>query len=348
MKTLLESNDSDFNVWFMKKRILGKTGLSVPEMGMGCWAIGGKGYGPTDDSESMAALEEAWDGGVRLFDTADTYGEGHSEKLLGQFLKTKARDTAVIATKAGVDFYPSSLWKKKSGKASVAGHKKNFDSDYLRFACEQSLKRLSVETIDLYQLHNPSLALIQNGEVVSVLEDLKKQGKIRHIGISVHREEEAIAAMKDARVEVLQVIFNLLDQRMAKTVFKIAHEKNIGILAREPLASGLLTGKYSAEHAFQKDDHRNRWRIEKKQADSEKIKKIRELIPTEIALSQAALEFALSESAVSSVIPGAKTPEQIRQNLKAICEPKLKPEEVTALQKLFSTNGLFKNYLLPA
>src|SRR3989338_4297843 len=156
----------------MKYRVLGKTGLKISEIGFGCWAIGGTSYGPTKDEDSLQALETAWERGVNFYDTADTYGHGHSEELLAKFLKGKPRDKVIIASKAGWDFYHG-------------GSRKNFDSDYLRFACDESLKRLGVDTIDLYQLHNPSLELIKEGRVVNVLEELKRAGKIRFIGISI-------------------------------------------------------------------------------------------------------------------------------------------------------------------
>ena len=182
----------------MKYRQLGRTGLKVSEVSFGCWAIGGSGYGVTRDDESLEALETAFRHGVNFFDTADTYGHGHSEELLSQFIQGKPRGEFLIASKAGWDFYHG-------------GSKKNFDPEYIRFACEKSLSRLSVDAIDVYQLHNPSLELIKNGESIRVLENLKKEGKIRFIGISVHSEEEALEAMADGRVDTLQVAFNISD-----------------------------------------------------------------------------------------------------------------------------------------
>ena len=184
----------------MKERRLGKTGLRVSEIGFGCWAIGGNAYGTVRDEDSLDALEAAWDSGVNFFDTADIYGEGHSEELLKKFLKGKSRDRLILATKCGWDFYktsekPASLLPLPGppGKLNHTGHRKNFDTGYIHFACEQSLKRLGTDVIDLFQLHNPSLELIQKGDLVSCLEGLKKAGKIRSIGISVHTEVEALA-----------------------------------------------------------------------------------------------------------------------------------------------------------
>lgn len=315
----------------MKYRKLGRTGLEVSEIGFGCWAIGGTGYGPTDDEESLRALEAAWQGGVNFFDTADVYGDGHSENLLARFLKGKPRDKAVVASKAGWDFY------------SGGGNKKNFKSEHLRFACDESLKRLQLGFIDLYQLHNPSLELIAGGEPVSVLEDLKKQGKIRFIGVSVHTEEEALAVLKDPRVDAVQLVFNLLDQRMLENVFPEAKEKNVGIIAREPLACGLLTGKYKSGHKFAKTDHRNRWTEEKLDLEMEKISKIKSILSTErLPLSRAALEFVLDQEAVSTVIPGAKTVLQIEENMKSSSDPQLRIQESFHLKEIYKREEIFR------
>lgn len=319
----------------MKYRILGKTGLKVSEIGFGCWAIGGSGYGPTRDADSLAALEAAWNHGVNFFDTADTYGHGHSEKLLSQFLKDKDRNRIFIASKAGWDFYhePS---------------RKVFTPEHLLFACEQSLKRLDVEHIDLYQLHNPDAEQIRSGEALGALEQLKDSGKIRFIGISVHREEEALAALEDNRVDTVQLIFNMLDQRMARVVFDKCREKNVGIIAREPLACGVLSGKYGADHEFGKEDHRRRWVKEKRELDVKKIELIRTVLGTQrLSLVQAALEFALDFEAVSVVIPGAKTKEQVLENLKATEDPMLRIQEAAQLRDLYQQNKIFSEGLIP-
>ncbi|MBP9864761.1 MAG: aldo/keto reductase [Candidatus Omnitrophica bacterium] len=319
----------------MKYRVLGRTQLRVSEIGFGSWAIGGSGYGPTNDDESLDALQAARDKGVNFFDTADTYGQGHSEEILARFLKDCPRAEFVLATKAGWDFYHG-------------GSKKNFDPEYLSFACEQSLKRLGLEFIDLYQLHNPSLELIQNGAAVGALAKLKEQGKIRFIGISVHKEEEAFAAMADGRVDALQVMFNLLDQRMAKKVFSKAAENKTAIVVREPLACGLLTGKYvSADHEFHKEDHRRRWTREKKDLDLKKIERLRPILSTaRLTFAQAAIEFILDHSAVSTVIPGAKSRAQILENIKASEEPGLRIQEAAQLRDLFHRDPLFQEGLL--
>jgi len=337
----------------MKERRLGKTELRVSEIGFGCWAIGGNAYGPVRDENSLDALAVAWDAGVNFFDTADTYGEGHSETLLGKFLKSKPRDRRIIATKCGWDFYmpsqkPASLLPGLSDKLNHAGHRKNFDAGYIRFACEQSLQRLGVDAVDLYQLHNPSLELIRQGDLVGVLENLKKEGKIRFIGISVHTEEEALAALEDPRIYAIQVILNMLDQRMAAKVLPEAQKRDVGVIVREPLASGLLSGRYAPSHEFPKDDHRRRWIPEKREADWRKIQAIQKVTgPGRASLVKMALEFVLAFEPVSTVIAGAKTKAQALENAEASLRPELDSEMTERLKELFNKEEIFRKGLNP-
>lgn len=317
----------------MKLRTLGKTGLKVSEIGFGAWAIGGTSYGPTKDEESLEALNTAWNSGVNFFDTADTYGHGHSEELIAEFLKGKPKDKIVIASKVGWDFYHG-------------GNKKNFDAEYIRFACDESLKRLKLPAIDLYQLHNPNLEMIKSGEVVGTLEKLKKDGKIRFIGISIHSEEEALAAIEDPRVDAVQLVFNLIEQKMSEFVFPKAKEKGVGIIVREPLACGLLTGKYKSGHEFVKTDHRRRWTPEKLDLELQKVEKLKTILATtRFSITQAALEYALDFDAVSSVIPGAKTKAQVLENVKASKNPQLRIEESYHLRELYQREEIFKKEL---
>ena len=319
----------------MKERRLGKTSLRISEIGFGCWPIGGGSYGPVRDENSLDALEAAWDSGVNFFDTADVYGEGHAEELLRSFLKGKSRDQAVIATKAGLDFYRGA-------------HTKNFSPDYLRSACEKSLKRLGVNTIDLFQLHNPPLELIQQKDTVTALELLRKEGKIRFIGISAHTEVEAFAALQDPRVHAIQVIFNLLDQRMAERVFPEADKKNVGVIVREPLASGLLSGNYLPTHEFPKNDHRRRWLPSKREIDWKKVQCMQKALKRKkVPLTQAALEFTLAFDAVSTAIPGAKTRTQVLENVAASSTPVLSREDMNELEALYAQEEIFRQGLNP-
>ncbi len=317
----------------MKHRILGKTGLRVSEVGFGAWAIGGTSYGPTRDEDSLDALEAAWESGVNFFDTADTYGHGHSETLLSRFLKNKPRHQTIIASKVGWDFYHGAS-------------RKNFDLTYVRFALEQSLKRLELETIDLYQLHNPSIELIKRGELVGLLEEFKREGKIRFIGTSIHSKDEAFAAMEDPRVDTLQLVFNLLDQRMAEEVFPEAQAKNIGLIVREPLAFGMLTGKYTADHEFHKIDHRRRFMREQLENDLKKIEAVKGVLSTKhLPLVRAALEFILNFYSLSTVIPGAKSRAQVLENVQASNDPKLRMEELRRLRELYLKEPIFREIL---
>lgn len=317
----------------MRYRVLGKTKLDVSEVGFGCWAIGGTSYGPTKDEESLNALETAWESGVNFFDTADTYGHGHSEELIAKFLRGKAREDVIVASKCGWDFYHGAS-------------RKNFDPAYLRFACEESLKRLRVDAIDIYQLHNPSGELLKRGEIIEVMEDLKRQGKIRFIGVSVHTEEEALIAMHNPRVDTLQLAFNLLDQRMEKRVFPEAQKKNVGIIVREPLACGLLTGKYKADHQFLKTDHRRRYVREKMDLETKKIETIRRVLSTQrLSIARAALEYVLNFEMVGTVIPGAKTPAQVLENIQASKDPLLRIQETYLLKEMYQREDIFRKFL---
>ena len=294
----------------MKQRALGNTGLMISEIGMGCWAIGGNrhgnSYGTTDDTRSIAAIHKALELGCTFFDTADVYGHGHSEEILGRALKGKG-DRAIVATKVGGDFY---------GPMPQL----NFSEKYIRFACEESLKRLQRETIDLYQLHNPSLRMIQDGGLFEPLETLKQEGKIRFYGISIHDPLEGLAAMDSGNVAAIQVVYNLFRREAADQLFPEAQKRGIAIIAREPLFNGFLAGTHSADSAFESGDIRQPW----PRAWKEQIVSAVELIRRDLSAkaeivtpAQAALRFVLEHEAVSVTIPGAKTPEQIEENLKA-------------------------------
>jgi aryl-alcohol dehydrogenase-like predicted oxidoreductase len=316
----------------MQTRKLGKTGLQVSELGFGAWAIGGTSYGPTDDRESLKALEFAFDQGINFYDTADTYGHGHSETLIGQaFRESSKRLKVIIASKVGWDFYHG-------------GSKKNFDPDYIRFACGKSLKRLGTDYIDLYQLHNPKVELIEDGSVFKVLQELQKAGKIRYWGVSIHLAKEGQAVIREGSSETIQAIYNMIDQRIRAELMPLCEEHDIGLIAREPLSCGLLSGTHTAESHFTKDDHRNRWMRDKFLTDLKKIERIKMALygtGTVLSLKQAAIEFVLREKAVSVAIPGIKTVAHVKDHLRAAEKPKLTIEEVARIQKLFQEDELF-------
>ena len=317
----------------MKKRKLGGTGLEVSELGFGCWAIGGTSYGATKDQESLRALSYAFDHGINFFDTADTYGHGHSESLVGQAFKESSKRTQIIlASKVGWDFYHG-------------GSKKNFDPDYIRFACGESLKRLKTDYLDLYQLHNPKLEMIEEGSVFKILHELKQEGKIRFWGVSIHLSQEGNSAIRQG-ASTIQAIYNLLDQRIKNDLIPICEEHEVGLIAREPLYCGLLSGKYNPETKFSKDDHRNRWMKDKFLMDLKKIERIQSAFDSQkIPLKQAAIEFVLRPKAVSVVIPGIKTVSHLEDHLKAVESPKLSPAELNHIEKLYHEDELFQSGL---
>ena len=323
----------------MEYRQLGRTGLQVSAIGFGAWAIGGaafgNSYGPTDDATSSAAIRRALELGCTFFDTADVYGHGHSEELLGAVLRAaRARDQVVIATKVGANFYNRDLDPALAPRlAAYLGrsltdfaaeavlpvtHSTNFSPGYLRFACEQSLRRLRTDVIDLYQLHNPSLALIEQGDVWQALDELKQAGKIRFYGVSIHQPVEGIAAVVSGKPDAIQVVYNLFDQAAAAQLFPLAQVAQVAIIAREPLANGFLTGKYQAGASFAPGDLRAAW-----PADyvATRIRAAQTLaaamVRPGVTLAQAAIRFVLDQPAVSTVIPGAKTSAQVEQNLAA-------------------------------
>ena len=291
----------------MKYRVLGKTGLKVSEVGFGAWAIGGNAhgnsYGPTDDRQSISAVQRALDLGCNFFDTADVYGHGHSEELLGQALQGRRSDV-IIATKVGGDFYHASP-------------RMNFNPDYLEFALAKSCERLRSNYVDLYQLHNPPIQLIKDGRVFTTLEKLKASGKIRHYGISIHDPKEGILAMKNNDVGAIQVVFNILRQEAKNELFGDSAKGNVGIIAREPLGNGFLAGKLKPDSTFVQGDIRHNFPLDYISQLASATDQLRFMESKNRTLAQAAIRFVLDHKEVSTVIPGAKTPDQVDEDLAA-------------------------------
>ena len=288
----------------MKYRTLGKTGLQVSVIGLGTMVHAGH-FGPMKDSESLSAIETALDLGVNFIDTSDAYGAGYSETLLGNALKGK-RDKVILATKGG-----NVMTGPNRGK-------RIFEPDYIGRVMDESLQRLQTDYIDLYQLHNPTVDVIERGEVWTVLEGAKQAGKIRHYGVSINSMEEGIAAVKDGRAETIQVEYNLLAQEPAEKMFPLAQQANVGIIARVPLRRGILTGKLTAadEQRFQGEDVRARsFKGDPFRSELAKAERLRFLVHGEIkSYVQAALAFCLALAAVSITIPGARNAQQMREN----------------------------------
>jgi aryl-alcohol dehydrogenase-like predicted oxidoreductase len=279
---------------------------------------------------SLKAIARALDLGCTFFDTADIYGHGLSEKLLGQALQ-KQRHTCIIATKVGNDFYHGPV-------------RKNFDPDYIRMAVDKSLERLRTDYIDVYQLHNPPLMMLQRREHYEILEELKQAGKIRYYGVSVHDAYEGTMAINTGKPDVIQVVYNLIRPEAREELLPLAQEQDIGLIIREPLASGMLTGKYAADTTFSEGDMRASWPQEYLVMQAQVVDKLHFLAqPGQRTLAQAALRFVLDEPSVSVVIPGIKTVEHAEENLAASVLPPFSDAERQAITDLLE--GAFDDLL---
>ncbi len=316
----------------MNYRLLGKTGMKVSEVSFGTWAMG-SGWGPVDDKESMAALNKAVDLGVNFFDTADVYGNGRSEKLLGQLLRDR-KETIYVATKAGRKLSPHTADK--------------YTPLVIRRFIEDSLKKLRVDALDLLQLHCPPYEVYYMPELFGSLDDLVKAGKLKNYGVSVEKVEEALKAIEYPGVKTVQIIFNMFRQRPAELFFREAKARWIGILARVPLASGLLTGKMTRSTTFTSDDHRfyNRkgQAFDRGETFSgvdyakglQAVEELKRILPRGMTMSQFALRWILMHAAVTCVIPGAKTPAQVEENAKASSLPGLPRGVMRQVEEIYN------------
>jgi aryl-alcohol dehydrogenase-like predicted oxidoreductase len=309
----------------MHYRTLGRTGLQVSEVGFGAMTIGGEIFGATDDQESLRALHRAVDLGMNFIDTADAYGRGHSEELLAQVLKTR-RNEVVLATKGGNQF-------------TVRQGLRNFEPDYITSALEASLKRLQIETIDLYQLHNPSQEVMRRGEIFERLDRCKREGKIRFYGVSLEKTEDGIVAIETGKPDTLQVVYNILHQDPEEKLFPLAQKENIGILARVPLERGVLSGRFKDTAEFaQKDWRRGVFSDEGLAQTQAAVEKLGFLVKGDVSnLAQAALRFILSNFVVSTVIPGIRTVKQVEDNV-AVSGKTLPGEDLVRLLQLYRSD----------
>lgn len=316
----------------MEYRELGRTGWKVSALSFGAWAIGGT-WGAVDDEESMAALHRALARGVNFFDTADVYGDGRSERLLAQLRRERSQEF-YVATKAGRRLNPH----------VVAGYTRQNLTAFV----ERSLKNLETEAIDLLQLHCPPTEVYYMPEVFGVLDDLVDAGKLRHYGVSVEKVEEALKAIEYPNVQSVQIIFNLFRQRPADLFFSEAQRRRVGIIARVPLASGLLSGKFTHASMFAPDDHRafNRQGESFDRGETfsgldyevglQVVEALRPLVPRHWTMTQLALRWILMFPAVTCAIPGAKRPARVEENLKAVSLPPLSDETMAAIQDLYN------------
>jgi aryl-alcohol dehydrogenase-like predicted oxidoreductase len=304
----------------MRYRDLGRTGWRISEISFGAWAIGGDVWGRTDDEESLRTLHRAFDLGVNFVDTADVYGDGHSERLIARALRDRSEEI-VVATKAGrrLDPHLASGYNRKELTAFV----------------QRSLRNLEAEAIDLLQLHCPPPPVYEMDEVFGVLDDLVQAGMLRHYGVSVERVDEAMRAIRHPNVQSIQIIFNMFRPKPAQEFFAAAAGAGVGILARVPLASGLLTGKLRIDSEFAANDHR-RFNRQGEAFDEgetfsgvdyrtglEAVEELRRLVPEGASLAQLALRWILMFPEITAAIPGAKSIQQVEDNVAAAGLPPL-------------------------
>lgn len=301
----------------MKYKQLGEQGPVVSTIGFGAWAIGGLNWGKTDDEVSIKALNEAIDHGVTLIDTADIYGYGHSEELISRVIRERGKNNVIVATKAGNDFYNATADDDK-GYGPI---KQTYSKEYLISAAEKSLTRLNLDTLDILQLHSPDLKHLETDEPWLALEQLKRDGKIKHAGLSIQSfKENEQAHLLDLHADILdciQVRYNLLERQAEEKLFPKAIEHGIGVIVRIPLLFGLLTGKFDSNATFEEDDHRrmnlSASNLELYLKELERYKPLFDHFKDQ-SMTQISLRFCISHPACQTAIPGAKTAQQVLEN----------------------------------
>ena len=304
----------------MQKRKFGKIGWDISEISLGCWAMGAD-WGDVSEENAKNILKTSFENGVNFFDTADVYGDGRSEKFVGEFINSTS-ERIYVATKAGRRINPH----------EAQGY---YDKDLMESYVDRSLKNLSVETIDLLQMHCPPTEVYSHDLTYEMLDYLVTKGKIQHYGFSVQTVEEAITCIQRPHTKSVQIIFNMLRLKPSEEFFQMAKDKNIAIIVRVPLASGLLTGKMNSNSSFPENDHRN-YNIKGDAFDVgetfsgvdftkalEVVEELKSIIPDSFTLSQLALKWILMHDAVSVVIPGAKNSDQALNNISASSLPNI-------------------------
>ena len=316
----------------MKQRIFGRTGRSVSEVGFGAWAIGGT-WGEVSHEDAKSALHAALDAGISFIDTADVYGDGRSEKIIAEVLNERGGERPFVATKAGRRLSPH-----------VA---EGYNAENLTAFVDRSLENLQTDTLDLLQLHCPPTEVYYQPEVFAALDEMQAAGKIRAYGVSVEKIEEALKAMEFPNVTSVQIIYNLFRQRPAELFFQEARRRNVAVIARVPLASGLLTGKMSASTAFSADDHRafnrNGEAFDKGETFSgvpydvalDAVEDVRQYVSGDATMAAFALRWILMADAISVVIPGAKNREQAQANARASDLRALSDETMAAIKAIY-------------
>ncbi|MCJ9673375.1 MULTISPECIES: aldo/keto reductase [unclassified Neorhizobium] len=317
----------------MRNHAFGRTSFTVSEIGFGAWQIGGS-WGDVSETDGAKALEAALDAGVTFVDTADVYGDGRSEKIIAGVLKSRGGNRPMVATKAGRRLSPHVA--NGYTKANLEGF------------IDRSLKNLEIDSLDLVQLHCPPTEVLYRPEVFGALDDLRRAGKIRNYGVSVEKVEEALKAIEYPDVTSIQIIYNIFRQRPADLFFREAKQKNVAVIVRVPLASGLLSGKITRDTAFAKDDHRNFNRHGDAfdvgetfagvpfEVGLQAVEEVRKLVPQGASMAAFALKWILMNEAVTVIIPGARNEAQARGNAAAAELAALSADVMTAIKEIYA------------
>ena len=317
----------------MNYRILGKTGFKISEISLGTWQVGGKWGENFSHDNADRILNTAFDSGINFIDTADVYGDGESEKAVGRFVNSK-KERIYVATKCG---------RKLNPHVSSA-----YQPNVLRKFVEDSLRNTGLEKIDLIQLHCPPTEVFYRSEIFDFFDRLKQEGKILNLGVSVEKVEEALKAIEYPNVATIQIIFNMFRQRPSELFFKEAKKRNVGIIVRVPLASGLLTGSFKKNTIFNPGDHRNfnRTGAAFDQGETfsgidyekglEAVDELKKIFPGNLNLAPIALKWILMFDEVSCIIPGASRSEQIGLNLQALNLPDLSKDQLKNINSIYS------------
>lgn len=317
----------------MRNHAFGRTSFTVSEIGFGAWQIGGS-WGDVSETDGAKALEAALDAGVTFVDTADVYGDGRSEKIIAGVLKSHGGNRPMVATKAGRRLSPHVA--NGYTKANLEGF------------IDRSLKNLEIDSLDLVQLHCPPTEVLYRPEVFGALDDLRRAGKIRNYGVSVEKVEEALKAIEYPDVTSIQIIYNIFRQRPADLFFREAKQKNVAVIVRVPLASGLLSGKITRDTAFAKDDHRNFNRHGDAfdvgetfagvpfEVGLQAVEEVRKLVPRGASMAAFALKWILMNEAVTVIIPGARNEAQARGNAAAAELAALSADVMMATKEIYA------------
>lgn len=316
----------------MQHRTLGKTGFSISEISLGTWQVGGKWGDPFSHDNADRILNTAVDAGINFIDTADVYGDGESEKAVGRLVQSRS-ERIYVATKCGRRLQPHTS--------------EAYQPAVLRKFVDDSLRNMGLDTLDLIQLHCPPTDVFYRPEIFEVFDRLKDEGKIQHLGVSVEKVEEGLKAIEFPNVTTVQIIFNMFRQRPAELFFSEAQRRNVGVIVRVPLASGLLTGKFDRNTTFSKEDHRNFNRdgagFDKGETFSgvdyetglAAVDELRQIFPGDANLAPDALRWILTFDAVSCIIPGASKPEHLTSNLQAAERPAPTPDQLAAVKAVY-------------